>query len=453
MVASGGAVTLERYWELDFAPDEPDRSAGSYAAELHELLADATRLRLNADVTVGAYLSGGIDSSAVTQLATAAAGSQLETFSINFEDRDYDERAYQDSVVRALGTLHTRVECRSAAIGRVFPDVVWHAESPILRTAPAPMFLLSRLVQERGIKVVLTGEGADEILGGYNIFKEDRIRRFWARDPTSQMRPLLLRRLYPYIADLAKSPSHLTAFFGRDLTATDRPGYSHLVRWSNTGRLRHTFSADLRESLEGYDPIEEVTEVLASHPRLAGWTPLARAQYIEMTLFMSGYLLSSQGDRMLMAHSVEGRFPFLDHRVVELAARMPDRVKLRGLDEKHVLKKAMAGSLPDTVVNRPKQPFRAPTRGGLAAESEGADLWELMSERNVRRSGIFDTRATTSIAKKIRRSVGFGQRDEMALAGVLSTLVLHDRFVASSPGDASRRIRLARRVIEEPQVA
>ena len=441
-------MRLERYWDLDFAPDEPSLPLESYAEELRELLLDATKLRLNADVTVGAYLSGGLDSSTITQLALAETETRLKTFSIAFEDPSYDERAYQEAAVRALSTDHVRVECRNRDIAQVFRDVVWHAESPILRTAPAPMYLLSQLVHEHGVKVVLTGEGADEVLGGYNIFKENSVRRFWAREPTSRLRPLMLCRLYPYIAGLGENPDYLSAFFGRYLTETDHPGYSHIIRWSNTAHLRSLLSPDLRESIAEYDPIDEVTSLLVDHPRFGDWTPLARAQFIEMTLFMSGYLLSSQGDRMQMAHSVEGRFPFLDHRVVEFAARMPDRAKLRGLDEKHVLKRAMRDSLPPAVVERTKQPYRAPIQAAFADSDATADLLRLACDANVRRSGIFNPKAATALLDRMRRPAGFGERDNMALAAVVSTLLLNELFVDESPRRRAVDVQWTRRVLE-----
>src|SRR4029453_3309589 len=132
---------------------------------------------------------------------------------------------------------HRMVECTHADIGRAFPEVVWHAETAILRTAPAPMFLLSGLVHDAGIKVVLTGEGADEFLAGYDVFKEMKVRRFWARQPNSPLRPLLLRRLYPDIADLGSvNEAYLRAFYKRGLADIASPYYSHALRWSNTAR-------------------------------------------------------------------------------------------------------------------------------------------------------------------------------------------------------------------------
>ena len=210
---------------------------------MRDLLSDATRLRLRADVTVGSYLSGGLDSTFIAALIRQHTPEALCTFSIAFEEAAFDERAYQEVATAFLGTDHRRTECTNADVGQIFPEVIWHAEAPLLRTSPAPMYLLSRLVHENNIKVVLTGEGADEFLGGYDIFKEDKVRRFWARQPESAWRPLLLQRLYPYVADLSRGGgAYLAAFFRQGLEETDQPGYSHRIRWRNAGRLQRLFA-------------------------------------------------------------------------------------------------------------------------------------------------------------------------------------------------------------------
>jgi asparagine synthase (glutamine-hydrolysing) len=194
----GAALRIRQYWELPFGEEArtfPSETA--CAEEFRELLIDAVRLRLRADVPVGAYLSGGLDSSAITTLVRHYTKNPLKTFSIGFSDTVYDESREQAEVVRHLGTDHHMVHCTYEAIAEHFPTVIRHTEVPILRTAPTPLFLLSRLVRQNGHKVVLSGEGADEILGGYDLFKEVKIRTFIQRMPNSSLRPLLLNRLYP----------------------------------------------------------------------------------------------------------------------------------------------------------------------------------------------------------------------------------------------------------------
>jgi asparagine synthase (glutamine-hydrolysing) len=412
---------------------EAQRTDDEYAAELRALLADATRIRLRADVPVGAYLSGGLDSSTITTMIRDCSSSHLQTFSIAFADPTFDEREHQERMVEFLGTDHHRIECDDTDVGRAFPDVIWHAEWPILRTAPAPMYLLSGLVQQNDIKVVLTGEGADEFLGGYNIFKETKLRHYWARDPESTVRPLLLKKLYPYVQGLDNQSAYLEAFFRQGLTETERPEYSHAIRWANNAPLRRFFSPAIQATLGDYDPVAEVVAVLEEHPDFGRWTPLARAQYIEVSIFMSEYLLSSQGDRMLAAHSVEGRFPFLDHRVIEFAALIPPRLKIRGLNEKNILKRAVRGMLPDSVRARAKRPYRAPIQDSFFGEDAPEYVQELLSPEAVRAAGYFHDQAVSRLVKKAASLPALGERDSMALTGVLSTQLLHAQFVDGWP--------------------
>lgn len=436
LLARDGQVTVERYWGLSFPEDrhEDSLSDDEYVAGLRDLLVDATQIRLRADVPVGAYLSGGLDSSTITALIRNYTSNYLKTFSIAFADPAFDERAHQERMVEFLGTDHRRVECADADVGRIFPDVVWHTEWPILRTSPAPMFMLSQLVQQNGIKVVLTGEGADEFLGGYNIFKEAKLRHFWAQDPNSAMRPLLLKRLYPYVQGLGDGGSFMEAFFRKGLTEIDRLDYSHVIRWANTAPLRRFFSTEIQAALDGYDPVAEAVAGLQRHPAFERWTPLARAQYIEVSIFMSEYLLSSQGDRMLMAHSVEGRFPFLDYRVIEFASRIPPRLKIRGLNEKYVLKRAMQGMLPESVYARTKQPYRAPIHRSFFGPHAPAYVSELLSPASIRAAGYFQPQAVSRLVQKAQGAHPLSERENMALAGVLSTQLLHRQFVENFPG-------------------
>jgi len=425
--------TLSRYWGLTFpeAGDEERISEEEAAEQLRGLLSDATRLRLRADVPVASYLSGGLDSTLIAALIRHHNPDTLCTFSIAFEDPAFDERAHQEIATAFLATDHRRTQCTDADIGRVFSDVVWHAEAPLLRTSPAPMYLLSRLVRENHIKVVLTGEGADEFLGGYNLYMEDKVRRFWARQPDSTWRPLLLRRLYPYVADLSRGgDAYLAAFFRQGLTAVDQAGYSHQIRWRNTVRLQRLFSTRLRAGLEGYDPVTEFLAALdGAIPR---WSPLAQAQYIEVATFMSPYLLSSQGDRMMAANSVEGRFPFLDHRVVAFCNRLPPHLKIRGLQEKYILKKSARGLVPAQVWQRRKQPYRAPIHPAFFARPlEYVEA--LLSPGAIRAAGYFDPRAVARLVQKCRTGMRVSETDDMALAGVLSTQLLHHLFVEHFP--------------------
>jgi asparagine synthase (glutamine-hydrolysing) len=433
LIAGASGISTRRYWDLRFPMAAGDSTVWPHdekevAEELESLLLDATKIRLRADVPVGAYLSGGLDSSAVTALIRLCKSSKLRTFSVGFESPEFDESQYQQEVVRALKTDHQSILCTNKNIADVFPDVIRHTERPILRTAPAPLYRLAQFVRENGFKVVLTGEGADEIFAGYDIFKETKVRRFWARQPGSAWRPRLLRRLYPYLAGLNAQPqAYLQAFFKIGLDKPMDPFFSHLPRWHMTSRLKTFFSPELRRSLDGYNAVEELRGKLP--PEYKDWHWLSQAQYLEAGHLLPGYILSSQGDRVSMAHAVEGRFPFLDHRVVEFAGRIPPRLKLRGLDEKHILRRAVGRHLPASIADRRKQPYRAPDSQCFFGKDAPEYVEELLSSRTIAESGYFDPSAVEKLVQKCRQQEVVGFRDNMSLVGILSVQLLDRQFV------------------------
>jgi asparagine synthase (glutamine-hydrolysing) len=249
LVFENGEVRTRAYWQFSYCQENAvsEGQEKQLSEDLLNLLLDATKIRLRSDVPVGAYLSGGLDSTAIAGLAHQLVGDRLRTFSVSFEDPEFDESPYQQAASRYLHTQHSAIPCSYQDIADVFPDVVWHSEQPVLRTAPAPMLLLSRLVHQSGFKVVLTGEGADEILGGYDILKETKIRQFWGKNPGSRWRPLLLKRLYPYMEDIQRQPqAYLQRFFHVSAEELDNPLFSHLPRWDLTARLKAFFSDDVR---------------------------------------------------------------------------------------------------------------------------------------------------------------------------------------------------------------
>jgi asparagine synthase (glutamine-hydrolysing) len=450
-----GRLSTHRYWQPQLAPEETLASEAEYVERLHGVLVDAVRIRLRADVPVGAYLSGGLDSSTITAIVRHCTSSRLSTFSIAFTDTQFDEREHQERVAAHLGTTHHVLETSHTDIARVFPDVVWHTEVPLLRTAPAPMYLLSKLVRDAGMKVVLTGEGADELLGGYDIFKEARVRRFWARQPASTLRPLLLRKLYPDIFGATRtSPAFISAFFAEGLTDVDAPDYSHALRWRNNRRTWRFFNDEVVASGSG-EAGERIRALLPDD--FARHGDLEKAQILEITTFLSQYLLSSQGDRMGMANSVEGRYPFLDCRVVDFCSRLPSRLKLRGLNEKYLLRRLAERWLPTEVSARRKRPYRAPIHKCFLGAGAPDYVRETLSPESIRRAGWFKPAAVQQLVAKVDNGKALGETDDMALAGIISTQLLDSHFVSNfrtaSPLDDSKPIKICRRSLKTALLA
>ncbi len=426
-----GQVRIERYWSMEFPESfDRERSLISWAEELHDLLVDAVRLRLRADVPVGAYLSGGLDSSVTTALIKNFTDTRVETFSIAFHDKAYDESEYQNQMSEFLGTNHHQIQCSYRDIAENFPKVIWHTERPILRTAPTPLFMLSDLVRKNDFKVVLTGEGSDEILAGYDIFKETLIRKFWAKDPESGWRPLLLKRLYPTLPlSAARARFYLETFYKKGLSEIEKFHFSHIPRINTTTKIKDYFTDDARSRISGHDSLGAYEKSVPD--QFYKWHHLSRAQYLEARSLLSGYLLSSQGDRVSAAHSVEGRYPFLDHRVVEFSARIPPWHKILGLKEKLVLKVAVRKELPAEITGRVKQPYMAPDSNSFFQDDSPGYIDDILSERSLEAGGVFNPAFVAGLKAKCARlhHAHLSFKDNMSFIGILSTQLLIDQFM------------------------
>ncbi|HOX85848.1 MAG TPA: asparagine synthase (glutamine-hydrolyzing) [bacterium] len=421
-----GHKQIKRYWQLRFPhhPDDTLRDTKEAAAKLETLLADAVTIRLRSDVPVGAYLSGGLDSSIITALICKANG-KLHTFSIGFEDEHYDEKMYQELASSFLDTDHTFFKSGNADILANLEEVVWHCEKPILRSAPTPLFLLSRAVRESGFKVVLTGEGADEFFSGYNIYKETKLRLFCERQPASQRRKQLFQRLYTYIDEKNNRGQHYWEdFFSRNPMDRADPYCSHRIRWNNSRFIGQFLHPDLAE-FNDHDPLIHLPRDLENDLRRLD--PLSRAHYLEVVIFLNGYLLSSQGDRMLMSHGVEGRYPFLDPRIIDFALHLHPTLKLFGLQEKYILKKAFASYLPEPIIKRRKQPYRAPIKAAIRCQRTLFDFWT--QPERLQQNGLFDIHKVEFLRKKaLDPERSLSAREEMALMALVTTTMLVERF-------------------------
>ncbi len=430
LLVSAQDFIIKQYWHLNFAAENNYRSTGKkeLAEQVEETLVDAVRIRLRSDVPVGSYLSGGLDSSGITSIIKKNFNNKLNTFGIRFQDKDFDEGTFQHQMVRFLDVNHSELMIQNEDISSHFETILWHTETPILRTSPVPLFLLSSLVNQNGYKVVLTGEGSDEIFGGYNIFKETKIRKFWSRNPESKIRPLLLGKLYPYIFKDKRLAKTIVEFFRTGVDSPGNPLFSHLVRWNNTSKIKNFFSEDFKNNSDNYDACSDVLDHLP--PDFHKWDSFEKAQYLEIVIFMSSYLLSSQGDRMAMANSVETRLPFLDHRLIELMSTVDPEYKMNLLNEKFILKEVLKNKLPEEIVRRPKNPYRAPIKLGLMDSKYGL-IEKYLSETALVKTGLFNSRKLDFFLKKMKKTDTISEIDAMTLSGILSTQIIYDKFITS----------------------
>ncbi|MEA2762488.1 MAG: hypothetical protein QOD47_1772, partial [Gemmatimonadaceae bacterium] len=350
-ILKDGALWLHRYYELDYP--EAEAEPVDVIEQLDEIMLRSVGLRMRADVPVGAYLSGGLDSSITASLARSASPNALRSFSVTVDDPRSDEGQLQRDVAEDVGSIHTIASISQASIAETFPKVLWHAETPLMGTAAVWMYRLAKLTRAAGIKVVLTGNGADELFLGSDIFKESSVRRFCLRRPTSLGRQRLLDRLYPELVTRERGGE----FWRRLLVEGGAPSdslFSHLPRFRLTSRAKEFYGPEFKSSLGEIDVLGELRGSLPA--RYFGWSSLNQAAYLEMTTLLSPSLLSSNGDRMAMAHGVEGRMPFLDHRLFEFVAALPTGSRLRGLREKEILRRWASRILPRRIKERPKRP-------------------------------------------------------------------------------------------------
>jgi asparagine synthase (glutamine-hydrolysing) len=423
VIASGEPLEIRSYAPLDLDA-EPLAVGEAEAIELtRATLERSVRLRLRSDVEVGTFLSGGLDSSIVTSLTAANVSGRLKTFSVAFEDDKFDESDDQALVARHLATDHHTIRLSGSDIAAAFPDALWHAEVPVFRSAFVPMFLLSRTARREGIKVVLTGEGADEAFLGYDIFKETLLRSSWHELDVAGRRARLAG-LYPYLDHF--SPDNLDALYGYfDRLGAGAPDdlFSHELRFRGS-RLATRL---LRDPGDGLAALRG----RAGEARLGAMSVIQRAQWLEFKTLLSGYLLSTQGDRMALAHGVENRCPFLDPEVVRWGASTNLKYD-DGYTEKYLLKQAFTPHLPPRSINRHKQPYLAPDASAfLTSNPDYLDL--VLSDGELKKIDILDGDFCKRLVGKIMSGPleAVSQAENQAFMFLLSTAVLHDRFLQS----------------------
>ncbi len=437
-------LVIDRYWNWPFPCEQKPLELNSdeeYFEAFSEKLVESVSRRKMADVPIGVYLSGGIDSSVLALNLSEQMGDEiLQTYSVTFADSEFDESSAQKTVAKHLGIKNTEVLISANSISKVFPQVVWQAETPLFRSAPAPLFLLSRQVHEDKIKVVMTGEGADEILLGYDLFRETAIRRFWSRSSNSKWRGSLLRRLYSYLPQY-QNPRYfkmLLEFYKPHLYDTGDPHYAMAVRWANGSALESFFSEEMKSFIVANDPVLNMNAILP--PSYTKSDDIDRAQWMESQTLLSNYLLSSQGDRMSMAHGVESRVPFLDHEFIEFCSRLPRKLKLKGLKDKFILRKTFAKKLPKGITSRPKVAYQAPDVKAFFVDGKAPDyVYDILSPKRIRENGFF---SETRVEQLLNKAKSFkldrvSTRDNMAFMLILSTMLLDEIFVRKRGGYTS----------------
>jgi asparagine synthase (glutamine-hydrolysing) len=360
-----GRLAITQYWDVDFSPG-PAQTDGAYQEELLVLLRDSVRLRLRSDVPVGVLLSGGIDSSAVTGLL-AQSVDRVKTFSIGFDaGAGYNELTYARQVAKHFRTDHYETILSPASFLDFIPTFIYHMDEPVSDGASIPLYFVSALAA-RHVKVVLSGEGADELFAGYNIYRYMSLLEEYRRIPSAARRvmdPLLCRvpglggkfRKYTKLARLPLSQRYVGP------------------RMYDRTQREELYSGAVRDTLRARDTTRSHREIWARTDE--SWDNLSRMLYVDTKSWLPNDLLI-KADRMTMARSIELRVPFLDYRLVEFAARVPSRLKIRGSETKHILKRAMEQVLPHDIIYRSKLGFPTPL-AGLFREAGGAYLNDVL---------------------------------------------------------------------------
>lgn len=421
------APKTQRYHQLgEGSPDAIPSTFAEAKAMLREKLRKAVSMRLRSDVPVGAYLSGGIDSSVVALLTDELRSDKFQTFSIAFSDPQYDESRFQALMVDRLKTDCYTLTVDYAAIRDHFESAVLHGERPIFRTAPVPLYLLAKAVRESGVRVVLTGEGADEILWGYDVFKEIKLLQFWSKSPDSPLLPQLIQTLYPHLAHYSDSKQMglIRMFYEEFLGSYDNLLVGLNLRVHNNKILANYLHPDVRPPIDDEWLMERIRAILP--PNWQTMSLLQRNQFLEMRTLLPGYLLSSQGDRMSLAHGVEGRYPFLDPDIVEWAFQLPDDFKLPDMSQKHLLREAFRSEIPVEIIDRPKQPYQAPDLKAFFPDGKLCELGQHhLGRESIEATGIFDRTMVSRFLNKWNRGlpVDIGYRDNMIFTFLLSTQI------------------------------
>ncbi|HEY9436178.1 MAG TPA: asparagine synthase (glutamine-hydrolyzing), partial [Blastocatellia bacterium] len=388
LIFKDGMVSARRYWDFDYSGDsaaqglrEPEAPEDDYIERLRELIAESVRARLESDVPLGAFLSGGIDSSVV--VAMMAREMKVKTFSIGFSDAGFDELRYARIAARHFGADHHEFVV-TPDVCRLVEEIVWHHDEPFADVSSVPTYVVSKMAREH-VTVALSGDGGDEVFGGYERYVVDQRRRRYERIPA------LLRRALLRASRTLPQGAYGKRFL-RNIALDPAARYVDSVTYFDHDAQLNLFSEDARRALAGYDPAERFERTFAAP---ASRSRLDHILYLDSKTYLPGDILVKV-DRMSMANSLETRAPLLDHRLIEFAQTIPASLKIRGQETKYILKRAAEGLIPDEIINRPKQGFDVPIRRWFNRELREM-LDDTLKDRLARERGEFNHRAVLAI--------------------------------------------------------
>jgi asparagine synthase (glutamine-hydrolysing) len=434
-IAQHGEVSLYPYWDLAFPTaaelEADDRSDEEVVTGFRAVLEDALRERLVADVEVAAYLSGGIDSCSVLGIAQPHMDRPIRAFTLTFDDALYDESALARAQAEHSRANFHPIPVTPRSLADAYSDAVWHAETCFVNGHGVAKFLLSRAVRDAGIKVVFTGEGSDEMLGGYAPFRRDVLLYNSARQDPATVKRLLAdmresNKAFPGLVPTEEEPPASIAAVQRRLGWVP----SWIQTFSIMGqRTTELFSREMAASVAGMNPYEIALSRLAVDERLAGRDPLNQALYLWSRIHLPNFILTFLSDRMEMAHSIEGRVPFLDHKVAEYAAGIPIHMKISGMREKHVLREAARDVLIEPVYNREKHPFSTPPAKVGEHDAMLELFGDLFASSKLDDQPIFDAAAVRELFRSLpERTPEERVRLDGLLNRVASLTLMHQRF-------------------------
>jgi len=433
MIASDRHVQVTQYWDFDYPKTEhlgPARSDSEHAAEFRHALEEAVRIRLRADVPVGVYLSGGLDSCAVLGLAARHHPEPIHAFTLTFEQAAYDEGSIAKEMADLAGARFYPIPIGQQDLADHFAPAIRQAETLCVNAHGVAKYLLSRAVREAGYKVVITGEGSDEILAGYPHFRRDMILYDNEGQDATEMATLL-----EWLDNQNKVSRGLLLPDG-EIGPVDRVRriLGYVPSWIETFASRGSKMRPLlaRDFLERYGRLEGTYAILDDvdvRGQLAGRSPLNQSLYLWSKTALSGYILTMLGDRMEMAHSIEGRVPFLDHHVVELLSAQPVHMKIKGMTEKYVLREAVRDVVTDTVYRRQKHPFLSPPATLTPDESFHTFVQDALRGPSLRSMPFFDQREVVGLLDRLpQMDTGARVANDQVLMLLVSICVLQDGF-------------------------